>query len=174
EYLPYAAEFTGLEGYDFNEADANRRKMWTLIEGWASGDEPLGKLLTEPSGEKAFQIIRAISENRNEYIEAVNIPNNGCITNLSDDAIVEVPALVSSCGIQGLTMGDLPEGIAALCRTQISVQKLVVKAAVTGNKEAALQALLIDPVVSSVEAAEKTLNELLAAHRDYLPAFMET
>ncbi|HET7579033.1 MAG TPA: alpha-glucosidase/alpha-galactosidase [Bacillales bacterium] len=173
EYLPYAYEFTGLEGYDFNGADANRKRMWTLIEGWASGDEPLGDLLTKPSGEKAFQIIRAISENRNEYIEAVNIPNNGCITNLPDDAIVEVPALVSAYGVQGLTMGDLPEGIASLCRTQISVQKLVVEAAVEGDRKAALQALLIDPVVSSAEEAEKTLNELLSAHREYLPAFTE-
>jgi alpha-galactosidase len=171
EYLPYAAEFTGLEGYNFKEANLHREKLWEDIRQWASGEKPLGDLLTKPSGEKAFALIIGIVENRNTYIEAVNIPNNGCITNLPKDAIVEVPALVSGYGIQGLTMGELPEGIASLCRTQVAIQKLAVEAAVSGDRGKALQALLIDPVVGSFEAAEKTLNELLDVHKAYLPNF---
>lgn len=171
EYLPYAWEFTGLKGYDFEAAGQHRKKLWADIEQWASGEKPLGTLLTKPSGEKAIQLIVAITENRNEYIEAVNIPNKGCITNLPMDAIVEVPALVSGFGIQGLTMGDLPEGIAALCHTQVSIQKLAVDAAVQGDRKKALQALLIDPVVSSFEAAQKILVDLLEEHHPYIPNF---
>ncbi len=171
EYLPYAWEYTGLEGYNFKKANAHREKLWEDISLWGSGNKELGDLITTPSGEKGFAIIRAITENRNEYIEAVNIPNNGCIKNLPDDAIVEVPALISGYGIQGLTMGELPEGIAALCHTQISIQKLAVEAAVTGDRNKALQALLIDPVVASTDAAEKTLDELLGVHQAYLKKF---
>jgi alpha-galactosidase len=171
EYLSYAYEKTGLHGYDFKGAADYRERLWTRLKSLARGEGELGDLLTKPSGEVAFTIIRAIVENRNEYVHAVNIPNNGCIENLPRDAVVEVPALVSGFGIQGLTMGRLPAGIAALCEMQVSVQRLVVEAAVKGDRQAALQALLIDPVVDSMEAAEKTLDELLSVHKDYLPRF---
>ncbi|MCL6442401.1 MAG: hypothetical protein K6T83_02850 [Alicyclobacillus sp.] len=171
EYLPYAWEFTGLEGYDFAAADTYRQRISQSIDEWASGHKPLGDLLTRGSGEVTFDIIRGIAGNRNIYVHAVNIPNRGCITNLPRDAVVEVPALVSGFGIQGLTMGDLPNGIAALCNTQVAVQRLVVEAAVTGDRQKALQALLVDPVVDSLLAAERTLDELLDAHWAVLPAF---
>ncbi|WP_067929964.1 family 4 glycosyl hydrolase [Alicyclobacillus kakegawensis] len=171
EYLSYAYEKTGLHGYDFKWAADYREQLWTRLKSLARGEGDLGDLLTKPSGEVAFTIIRAIVENRNEYVHAVNIPNNGCIENLPRDAVVEVPALVSGFGIQGLTMGRLPAGIAALCEMQVSVQRLAVEAAVKGDRQAALQALLVDPVVDSMDAAEKTLDELLSVHKDYLPRF---
>ena len=171
EYLAYAHEKTGLHGYDFAGADRGREEMWRWVRSLADGERELGDLLTQPSGEGAFTIIRAIVQNRNEYVLAVNIVNNGAITNLPPDAIVEVPALVSGFGIQGLTMGELPMGIAALCNMQVAVQRLVVEAAVHGDKQLAMQALLVDPVVDSMEAAENTLDELLDVHRVYLPRF---
>ena len=102
---------------------------------------------------------------------SVNIPNQGCIANLPEDAVVEVPAVVSASGIHGLCLGRLPDGIAALCNTQIAVQKLVVEAAATGSRKLALQAMLADPVVTNADAAEKCLDELLSVHAAYLPQF---
>lgn len=171
EYLAFAWEKTGLHGYDFERANRGRGQLWEQIHRWVDGTEELGELLTRPSGEQAFNIIRAIAANRNEYTLAVNIPNDGCIPNLPPDAVVEVPALVSGYGIQGLTMGPLPDGIAALCNMQVNVQRLVVDAAVRGDKRLALQALLVDPVVDSMAAAEHTLRELLHIHADFLPQF---
>ena len=60
-----------------------------------------------------------------------------------------------------------------LCRTQIAVQKLAVEAAVSGDREKALQALLIDPVVGSYDAAVKTHNDLLNVHKSYHPNFFK-
>jgi alpha-galactosidase len=54
---------------------------------------------------------------------------------------------------------------------EVEIQELVVDAAVTGSRELALQALLIDPVVHSVRAAEAFLDEVLSLHRPYLPSF---
>ncbi|KIL39159.1 hypothetical protein SD70_21645 [Gordoniibacillus kamchatkensis] len=171
EYLPYAGEVVGYEGYDFEAADRHREKTWVRIRQLAAGEGELGDLLTEPSGECAFQIIAAIAGNKNEYVLAVNIPNRGCITNLAADAIVEVPALVSGYGIQGLTMGELPDGIAALCSMQVNIQRLCVEAAVRGDRNSALQALLVDPVVDSLDGAVRMLDELLTVHKPVLPLF---
>ena len=85
--------------------------------------------------------------------------------------MVEVPAIAGPDGVHGLAMGDLPFGIAALSRNQVAVQELVVEAAVHGDREAALQAMLLDPVIDSIDTARKVLDELLAVHAPHLPQF---
>ena len=135
---------------------------------------PLIARLKEPSGEMAVPIILGIKDNRNLYNHAVNIPNEGYITNLPQGAIVEVPGLISALGVRGLGVGSLPEGIAALCRTQIDVASLAVDAAVTGDRQVALQALLVDPMVNDIDQARSLLDELLQLQADYLPPFQRS
>lgn len=171
EYLSYAWEMAGLHGYDFAAADRDRETQWALNVRLADGDEYIHEYARNRSGEKAFDIIHSVLTDSGELLLAANVPNRGCIPNLPPDAIVEVPATVGAGGITGLTVGELPEGIAALCNTQIGVQKLVVEAAVTGSRQIALQAMLADPVVQSADAASRCLDELLAAHKEHLPRF---
>ena len=171
EYLSYAWEKCGLKGYHFEAADQAKASQWRRIEAMASGEAPLGDLLARPSGEIAFDIIADILDDRREVRLAVNVPNEGLIPNLPREAVIEVPAVVDRDGVHGMEMGELPKGIAAMCTTQFAVQQLVVEAAVTGSRETALQALLIDPVVHSAEAARKTLDALLEIHAPYLPQF---
>jgi len=171
EYLPYAWEATGLEGYNFAAADRDREKQWAVNVRLADGDEYIHEYAKHRSGEKAFDVIRATLANTNELLLAVNIPNCGCIPNLPADAVVEVPAAVGASGIVGQRIGELPQGIAALCNTQVAVQKLVVEAAVTGSRQVALQAMLADPVIQSADAATQCLDELLRVHAAHLPQF---
>ena len=51
------------------------------------------------------------------------------------------------------------------------IQELAVEAAVHGGREAALQAMLLDPVIDSIDTARKVLDELLAVHAPHLPQF---
>jgi alpha-galactosidase len=171
EYLPYAWEFCGLRGPDLEGGASYRDNLWARIHRILAGEEPVAGLLTKRSGERAVDIMVSVVTARNGYEWAVNIPNRGHIANLPDGCIVEVPAVVSSWGTRGLNVGALPDGIAALLRTQVAVQELVVEAAVTGDRQIALQALLADPVVQSAKAAEQTLDELLRLEADYLPQF---
>ena len=71
-------------------------------------------------------------------------------------------------GIHPISLGPLPEPIAKLLMMQVNVQQLAVEAAVRASKEIALQALLIDPVVNSAEAAERILDELWEINRPYI------
>ncbi len=187
EYLSFAWEECGLEGYDFERADYWRERNWQRITRIARGEEPVplpegmagsaeARLQEDAprlhrSGEFAFPIVVSTVNNRHELIEAVNIRNDGLIANVPDWAVVEVPAVAGADGIKGVKVGALPAGIAALVNTQAHVQDLVVEAAVHGSRELALQALLADPVVHSAEAAEKCLDELLSVHAPYLPQF---
>jgi alpha-galactosidase len=99
---------------------------------------------------------------------AVNLPNEGLIDNLPEDLVVEVPAIVDQDGVHGVKLSALPNGIAGLMRIQAVVQDLTVEAALTGSREIALQALLVDPVVDSIERADELLETMLELQRPYL------
>ena len=171
EYLGFAWEKVHERGFDFDGADARRDKGWAHALKMASGEEPVAEYMRRGSGEASFDIVRGILADTNQLLPAVNIPNRGCITNLPADAVVEVPATVNSAGLQGLCLGDMPDGIAGLLNNQIAVQKLTVDAAVTGSRQLALQAMLADPVVTDMDVAERCLDELLSVHAEFLPQF---
>ncbi len=141
------------------------------IRLWTNGEKPMPEWMFQPSGERAVAIVDGILHNTHQYEISVNVANHGYIPNLPDDAIVEIPATVDATGVHGVSLDPLPEPIAALCRTQIAVIDRVVEAGVHGDKTAALQALLLDPVISSASQAQAILDELLEAHKDFLPQF---
>jgi alpha-galactosidase len=85
-----------------------------------------------------------------------NVLNTNLITNLPSQAIVEVPCLVDRNGVQGCFIGDLPEQLAGLNRTNINVQLLTIEAALTLNRETVYHAAMLDPHT----AAELTLDQI--------------
>ncbi|HOS93588.1 MAG TPA: alpha-glucosidase/alpha-galactosidase, partial [Armatimonadota bacterium] len=78
---------------------------------------------------------------------------------------------VSGGGVRGLALGDRPPAVAALCSIQVQIAELAVEAAVEGSRQAALHALLIDPVINDIDVAGKILDDYLTVHADYLPQF---
>jgi alpha-galactosidase len=81
---------------------------------------------------------------------------------------VECPAIINKNGVNGIKLGEYPKGIAALLRTQYSVQDLVVEAAISKSKDLALQALLADPIVENYWQAKSILNQMLQIQADYI------
>ncbi len=105
-----------------------------------------------------------------------NVVNNGCITNLPADAIVEVPGYVDRLGINIPLVGDLPLGCAAVCNVSIQVQRLAVAAAVDGDLTLLRQAFMMDPLVGAVcNPAEiwQMADEMLVAQADWLPQYRD-
>lgn len=125
----------------------------------------------ERSGEYASLIIHSMvtGEARTVY---GNVRNAGLITNLPQDACVEVPCLVDRAGVQPTVIGELPPQCAALDRTFLNVVELAVRGALEGRRDHVPQAVLLDPNAAatlSVAQAESLVDELLAAHADSLP-----
>lgn len=103
-----------------------------------------------------------------------NLPNQGVITNLPDDCIVEVPCLVDKNGIQPTHIGRIPPQLAALMQTNINVQSLTVEAALTCQRDHIYHAALLDPHTAAELAIDDIYNmvdELIEAHGDYLPDY---
>jgi alpha-galactosidase len=101
------------------------------------------------------------------YEEALNVPNRGYIENLPWGAVVEVPCVVDSNGVSGIHVGRLPEPIAALCRTQLTIADLNVRAFLTGDRDLVYQLLAIDPMVRDLDAAVRLADEYIELYRDY-------
>jgi alpha-galactosidase len=120
---------------------------------------------------QTLDIILSLLDNGNRYVLSLNVPNDGYISNLKQDAIVEIPAIVGADRIYGLGIGALPTAIAAVLELQLYIMDLVIEAAVTGDRKTALEALIVDPTVPEPAAAEKILDEMLIAEADLLPQF---
>ena len=105
-----------------------------------------------------------------------NLVNNGCITNLPPDAIIETPGYVDGNGISIPIVGDLPLGCAAVCNTSISVQRLGVEAAVHGDDLLLRQAMMMDPLTGALLTPPQIwqmADEMLVAQAQWLPQYKE-
>jgi alpha-galactosidase len=129
------------------------------------------ELTSERTHEYGARIIEAIETNRPIMING-NIPNDDLIDNLPAGCCVEVPCLVDANGIQPIKVGSLPSQLAALNRTNINVQELIVEAALTGSKEAVYHAVMLDPLTSAVctlPQIHELVDKMLAAETQWLP-----
>jgi alpha-galactosidase len=102
-------------------------------------------------------------------LDAINIPNRGYIPNLPDGAVVEVPARADANGWQPTVMAPLPEPIAAMIRTQLSIHQLLIEAFAEQSKAKLLQAVLLEPTVHSYRAAVAMVDEMLTLQKEVLP-----
>jgi alpha-galactosidase len=123
--------------------------------------------------EHGSYIIESLETGR-AYRGHFNVPNNGCITNLDDDAIVEVPCYVDGNGVSVPQVGDLPLGCAAVCAASINVQRLAVEAAVHGDVTLLKQAAMMDPLTGAAcdpNEISQMVDEMLVAQAKWLPQY---
>jgi alpha-galactosidase/6-phospho-beta-glucosidase family protein len=181
---PYDGRAQGLRvRYGMRTRDMdNQRRRFDRLQRLA--DEQIqrdggGVTLTDVSDEvedlgvEAIDIIEAIVENRNDT-RVVNTVNHGAIPNLPDDAIVEVNASINAYGVRPIYAGPLPEPLAEHLRQYVALQKQMVKAALSGDRQAALHAFLLEPTIAArldLEQTQALLHEMLAAHSAQLPLF---
>ena len=106
-------------------------------------------------------------------IQPVDVRNNGAIQGIDNDSVVEVSCIITKDGPKPLTMGALPIAINGLVQQIKTFERLTIEAAIEGNYGKALLALIGNPLTSSDETAKIVLDELLEAHKEYLPNFKE-
>jgi alpha-galactosidase len=184
EYVPYFRtdeetidEFTVEE--DFNDYFVEWMPTGQYFEHWCSYQAEAAEMdpndidpKIERSEEYGSRIIHSIETGKRRRMN-INIRNtDNLITNLDNNACVEIPCFVDDRGISPCSIGELPPQLAALNRTNIDVQRLAVRAGIDGAQNTLRQAVKLDPLT----AAACTLNEidlmvddLLAANAKYLP-----
>ncbi len=103
-----------------------------------------------------------------------NVRNDGYITNLPSGCCVETPTFADDTGLHPTVIGELPPQCAALCMTNVNVQRLAAEAALSSDPELVMQAAAVDPLSSAVctlDEIRRMCAEMLEAQREWLPGF---
>ncbi|MEH7414904.1 alpha-glucosidase/alpha-galactosidase [Neobacillus drentensis] len=179
EYHPYFIKSRYPELIErFNiPLDEYPRRCEEQIQRWETMREDLvtNKALDHVrSKEYGSRIIEAIETNI-PFKFGGNVLNTGrLISNLPEKACVEVPCIADRSGITPTYVGDLPEQLAALNRTNINTQLLTIEAAVTRKREYIYQAAMLDPHTAaelSLDDIVSLCDDLMEAHGEWLPEF---
>ncbi len=157
--------------------DEYPRRCVNQIEEWEHMRDDIvndQNLTHERTHEYGSYIIEAMETNKPYKIGGNVLNTGGLISNLPKNAVVEVPCLVDASGINPTYIGDLPEQLAALNRTNINTQLLTIEAALTQQKEKIYQAAMLDPHTSaelSISDIISLCDDLIEAHGDWLPTY---
>ena len=139
--------------------------------------EQAGQPLSEHkrTKEHASYIIEARETGR-VYRGHFNMRNNGIIRNLPADAIIESPGFVDRFGINMIEGIELPLACAATCSVSVSVQRMSVEAAVTGDIDLLKLAVLHDPLVGAICTPDEVwqmVDEMVVAQAQWLPQYAD-
>ncbi|HEY3316689.1 MAG TPA: 6-phospho-beta-glucosidase [Bacillota bacterium] len=163
------------EGGEGTRAQVVQAVEKTLFQKYQDPDlaekpEELSKRGGAYYSEVAVNLMTAIETDRCD-IHIVNVRNDGTISGLSDNIVVEVPSVVGRDGPKPIAVGQVEPKIRGLIQVVKAYEELTVQAGAFGDRAAALAALATHPLVPDERVAEKLLDEILAVNAEHLPQF---
>jgi alpha-galactosidase len=142
--------------------------MWSQIDDFVSGEIPIADYMTTFGPDHATDIIESVVGGLGKTF-FVNTFNNGAVTNMSDDAFLELLCQVSLDGPRPLPVGEMPRGLRGLQEQVLDTHELTAEAIVKCDHSLLRRAMLTDPMISSIADADAIIRELMEAERDALP-----
>lgn len=169
----YYGRKLGIDAFRFEDVIKRGDNTFNKMKKRALGEEDLDESLFGRSTGEHEQLIEMLSslyfdERKSFY---VNTQNDGAVSNLPDDAVIELPAVATSQGFYPYSINDFPEVLASIIKRRLAVIDLTVEAALKGDKKLVKEAMLLDGSVSNDKVAEDLTNDLLEAHKEHLPQF---
>ncbi len=123
--------------------------------------------------EAAVSIVDAIENDKNE-IHVVDVKNNGALSFMGKDDVIEAKCIINKKGATPIKINNFNnQHVIGLMQAVKAYEKLTVRAGIEGSYEAALGALLANPLVGDYYKAKGVLDEMLEANKEFLPQFQE-
>jgi alpha-galactosidase len=143
---------------------------WKTAEQYASGKLDAERFLQDVHSDHASDIIESMwgDLGRAFYI---NGPNRGAVTNLPDDAYLELRSDIDMHGPRPQPFGAFARGILAMQHQMLDTHELTAEAAMTGDRSILRRAMLTDPICNNIGDADLCIADLLEAERDALPSY---
>ncbi len=155
------------------DADVRAKEMaaaWATTEKYATGALSIGHLLKHVGNDHATDIIETMWGQLGKPFY-INSPNRGGVTNLPDDAVIELRSDIDMHGPRHQPFGAMPRGILGLQHQVLDAHEMTATAAVTGDRALLRRAMLTDPLCNNIADADACIRELLEAERDVLPSY---
>lgn len=156
--------------FDADVRAAMMSKSWELNEKYANGKLNARHFVKKVRGDHACDIIESMWGCMGKPFY-VNTANRGAVTNLADDAFLELRCDLDMRGPRPQRFGVFPRGLLALQQQILDTHELTVEAAMTGDRALLRRAMLTDPLCNNIVDADNCVAELLEAERDALPAY---
>jgi len=177
EYVPYWQGYTtsppDLPRIDVFDADRRAERVvgvWEEIDAYNSGEKPMSHFLENMQSDHATDIIENMWGDLGNCFY-INSPNRGAVTNMADDAFLELRCDIDMQGPRPQPFGEFPRGLLGLQQQVLDTHELTAEAAITGDRSLLMRAFMTDPIVNSISDAEKIMDELFEKERDALPEF---
>jgi alpha-galactosidase len=142
--------------------------MWKQVDGFVSGKTPIADYMKTFGPDHATDIIENMVGGLKKPFY-VNTFNRGAVTNMADEAFLELLCDIDLKGPRPRPVGEMPRAIRAMEEQVLDTHELTAQAAATCDRAVLRRAMLTDPMVSSIADADAIIAELLEAEKDALP-----
>ncbi|MEU6107486.1 hypothetical protein ABZ853_03605 [Streptomyces albidoflavus] len=169
----YYGKKLGVDAFSVPEILQWGEDRYQGMRAQAEDDAPLDAASFENSTgeqEQLIAIIRSITFDRREMF-SVNVPNRGSVPGLADGAALEIPAVATARGLRPVSVPDLSAPLTAILARRLSSVELATEAAMTGDRDLVVEAMIADGAVTDPDAAAALTDALLDAQRGFLPQF---
>lgn len=169
----YYGKTLGVDTMSFEDVIRHGDRIYADMRAQAKGEAPLNSRIFERAVGEHSQLVDIIDgiagDTRANFF--ANLPNNGAIPNLPDEAILEMTTVATARGLKPVQDVDYPDALAAVQARKIAGHEITVEAALSGNRRLFVEALLADGCIADRAAAGRLADELLATHKAHLPQF---
>jgi Alpha-galactosidases/6-phospho-beta-glucosidases, family 4 of glycosyl hydrolases len=143
-------------------------EMWEQVDGFLTGRTPISDYMKVLGPDHATDIIESMAGNLGKRF-FINTRNNGAVTNMNDDAFLELLCEVSMDGVKPLRVGEMPRGIRGMQELVLDTHELTAEAVVERSFAKLRRAMMTDPLVNSIGDADNIIRELLEREREMIP-----
>jgi len=148
--------------YDRHEA------MWKQVADFTSGRSAIATYMQTFGPDHATDIIENMVGNLGKPFY-VNTLNQGAVTNMADDAFLELLCDIDMNGPRPRPVGEMPRGLRGMQEIVLDTHELTAEAVAKGDRALLRRAMLTDPLVNSIADADAIISELIAAEAEALP-----
>lgn len=172
----YYGKTLGVDAYSVPEILEWGENRYQSMIDQADGTVPLDETVFDRSTgeqEQLIAIIRSVLTDSREMFSC-NVLNHGAVPGLPDDAALEIPGVATARGIRPVSVPDLGAPLTAILNRRLSSVYLSVEAAMTGNRDLVVEAMIADGAVTDPDRAATLTDALIAAQRQHLPLFQKS
>jgi len=169
----YFGKTLGVDAYSFEATIAEGDRIYAEMRELASSPNPLPEDFFERLEGEHEQVVEIIESIRGDTgkVYSANLPNTGQVPNLQPDTVIECPVRATSGGLVPVPQKPLLPGMAGMLNARFAWAEAAVDAALAGDRDKFVQALLLDGSVESLDVAGRLADELLDVQSEYLPQF---
>jgi alpha-galactosidase len=175
EYVPYWQGLGKLKDaipqlsiWETEDRYKRHENMWQQVDSFLSGETPIQTYMTSFGPDHATDIIENMVAGLGKPF-FINTFNQGAVTNMNDDAFLELLCEVTMDGVKPFHVGEMPRGIRGMQELVLDTHELTVEAVVEGSREKLRRAVLTDPLINSIADADQIITELLELEKDIIP-----